>query len=230
MIKITEVTISSLIFRSPEYACFLMKGLEKHTPARYSFYFVANDPTDEMAKWLSENDVPHYIFRNKDPKEWYLKRVYRAWNYAVEMCKTKVIVLINSDMFPSPGWLEGLLKYLTPKTVVTSTLVEPGHTFPVFRGMFKGAFGTSPSTFDEKGFLAFARKITYPGVRKNPGPYQPLAIYKDVFLKVGGYPEGNVGNISGDTICFRKLESMDVENLVSMESVVYHIKEGEGRS
>jgi len=230
MIKITEVTISSLIFRSLEYACFLMKGLEKHTPAGYRFYFVANDPTDEMAEWLSENDVPHYIFRNKNPKEWYLKRVYRAWNYAVEACKTKVIVLINSDMFPSPGWLEGLLKYLTPKTVVTSTLVEPGHKFPVFRGMFKGAFGTSPSTFDEKDFLAFARKIEYSGVRKNPGPYMPLVIYKDMFLKVGGYPEGNVGNISGDAICFRKLESIGVENMVSMESVVYHIKEGEGKS
>jgi hypothetical protein len=139
-------------------------------------------------------------------------------------------------MYPSPEWLEGLLKYLNKKTFVTSTLIEPGHRagLPVFQGMFKGNFGISPKTFNERAFLEEAKRLRWEGARRNPGPYMPLAIYKDVFIKAGKFPEGNLGGtglsnpgIPGDKIFFDKLEIMGVKHLVSMESIVYHIKEGE---
>jgi hypothetical protein len=239
---VSDVTICSLIYKSSEYADFLLRGIKKWTPKGYSFYFIANDPTDELLRHMENNKIPFFLHRNKNPAEWYIPCVYRAWNYAVEKCETPIIVLLNSDMYPSPKWLEGLLKYLNEETVVTSTLIEPAHRagLPVFQGMFKGNFGISPKTFNEQAFLEEAERIRWEGVRRNPGPYMPLAIYKDVFIKAGKFPEGNLGGtglsnpgISGDKIFFDKLEIMGVKHLVSMESIVYHIKEGEeseGRS
>jgi len=241
-IDISDVTICSLIYKSPAYADFLQRGIKKWTPKGYNFYFIANDPTDELLSHMENNNIPFFLHRNKNPAEWYIPCVYRAWNYAVEKCETPVIVLLNSDMYPSPKWVEGLLKYLTKETVVTSTLIEPAHRpgFPVFQGMFEGNFGINPQTFNEPAFLEEANRIRWEGVRRNPGPYMPLAIYKDVFIKAGKFPEGNLGGtglsnpgISGDKIFFDKLDIMGVKHLVSMESIVYHVKEGEdieGRS
>jgi hypothetical protein len=235
-INISDVTICSLIYKSSEYADFFLRGIKKWTPKGYNFYFIANDPTDELLRHMEKNNIPFFLHRNKNPKEWYVPRVYRAWNCAVEKCETPIIVLLNSDMYPSPEWLEGLLKYLNKKTFVTSTLIEPGHRagLPVFQGMFKGNFGISPKTFNERAFLEEAKRLRWEGARRNPGPYMPLAIYKDVFIKAGKFPEGNLGGtglsnpgIPGDKIFFDKLEIMGVKHLVSMESIVYHIKEGE---
>ena len=60
------------------------------------------------------------------------------------------------------------------------------------------------------------------------GTFMPLAIKKDIFLKAGGFPEGNIEGIGGDQHLFYKiLEPMGVKHFTSMGSLVYHIQEGE---
>ncbi len=61
----------------------------------------------------------------------------------------------------------------------------------------------------------------------------PCAIYKDSFVKSGGYPIGNRieknGNITpGDKILFyEKLLPMGIKHYTVFDSLIYHIQEGE---
>ena len=61
----------------------------------------------------------------------------------------------------------------------------------------------------------------------------PCAIYKDTFVKSGGYPIGNRTEksgkiISGDWIYFyEKLKSVGIQHYTVYDSIVYHIQEGE---
>lgn len=247
------IGIVSLIYRSKAFADSTVASLYENTPqlqdGRASFHFVANDPTPELLDHLREKRYPHVVQRNEirsrdelfamgygTPE--YIHRVYRGWNRAIASVPTRtVVVLVNSDHEFSPGWLDGLLKHLTVQRIVTSKLVE--RDFMRFPGSVAGDFGNHPSNFRKQEFLDFVRDLkarsltgTHPG-----GSYMPCAFYRQHAVAVGGYPEGNIAGADfdhvieyGDQHFFRKLSEMiGVEHVTSLDSLVYHYKEGEQR-
>ena len=65
----------------------------------------------------------------------------------------------------------------------------------------------------------------------------PVCMYKNIALYAGLYPEGNIaGNTKeeivsyGDQYFFKKLSSFGVKHYTSLDSIVYHLKEGERES
>ncbi|MBI3638560.1 glycosyltransferase [Candidatus Wolfebacteria bacterium] len=225
-----RTTVVCLIYKSTGYIDFVYNSFLKYT-AGADFLFIANDASDKVKKYLKDNNLPHLIFENKDKEEYYLNRVYRAWNFGGANAPGEVVIFVNSDMAFSPGWLESLLKNMSRERIICSRLVESGKLLSGRTAIMKN-FGGTYKEFDDGAFQAYARKIKKPELRKG-GLFMPCAFYKDVFIKSGGYPEGNRkesdgSETSGDYILFyEKFKSMGVEHFTAFDSIVYHMQEGE---
>lgn len=244
------VSIVSLIYRSRKYADWVYESVHEFTPSLKKgvaeFFFVANDATDDLLAHLEHKGYPHVV--NSNPRRTeddlfklgygtpeYMHRVYRGYNKGITSAAGEVVVLVNSDNYFSPDWLENLLKYLSSRTIVCSKLVEPFNAKygGVFPGAYRCEFGLNPDDFDKEAFLAFGEKVRATGLQLR-GAYMPCAFYKRSAVKVGLYPEGNIAGKSfshvvryGDEAFFQRLGRIGVKQVTAMDSIVYHTKEGE---
>jgi hypothetical protein len=221
----------------------------KYTPKIKSgdaeFFFVANDPTDAVVSHLVEKNYPFILNVNKKLTEEelfskgyglpeYINRVYKGYNQGILHAKGQKLVLINSDNYFSPDWLENLEKYSDMKKVISCTLVERRHEkFGVFPGAIERNFGNNTENFREDEFIDFTYKFKKTGLA--PGyAYMPSLLYKDVAIYAGLYPEGNIASKSkevieryGDVDFFERLKKIGVEHFTAKDSICYHLKEGE---
>lgn len=251
-----KVTIAALIYRSTVYADFVYSQIHKHTPSikegTTEFFFVANDASDEVIKHLVAKNYPFYeqrntvhtpdqLFKMGFGKPEYIHRVYRGWNRCIQEAKGDIVVLVNSDMGFSPGWLENLLKHVSPTTIVSSLLIERGHEklkhFPAWlngTGSIVRNCGKTPLQYNEGAFQAFASSVKKPNHTSVGGVYMPMAFQKDLALKVGCYPEGNLAGASfdqvsayGDQVFVKKLADIGVRHITAWDSLAYHFQQGE---
>jgi len=237
-------SIICLIYKSIEWLKFVYEQVLKYTDmSDKEFFFVANDATEEVLACLREHNIPHYEFNNpvELQAEWYVNRVYRAYNYAASRARGDFLVFINSDMAFSPGWFDNLWKAYNGSNCITSRLVESGKLPSGQYGISRN-FGRDVSSYQEEQFLQFAASISESRV-ENGGLFMPLLIRKDHFEMVGGYPEGSVllGSdiyepviakwgepcISGDTVLMRKLKHKGIIHQTAFDSIVYHFQWGE---
>lgn len=244
-----EISIICLIYKSAPLAQALYESVRKYTPKLASgqaeFFFVANDPSENVMKFLKSHNIPYYVNVNEHLSDErlfgmgfgtpeYMRRVYQGYNFGILKAKGQKVVLVNSDNFFSQDWLENLLKYSDYKKVVCSTLVEPGQDQAgVFPFAVEMDFGRTLDNFREDEFQAFAEKLSKTGYTSG-GAYMPCLLYKDIAVLAGLYPEGNLagktfGEISryGDEYFYDKLREFGVEHITAKDSIVYHLKEGE---
>jgi hypothetical protein len=237
----SPVTVCVLIYRSPAWLSFVLEGLawaRNRTP--YRVMIVGNDAEPQVME-TGRVDVD---FRNIDPSEYYLNRVYRAWNAAVEAAETEMVILLNSDMYVSDYWLDALVdeKLRDPMTLPCSLLVESGRIHSAMPEYVKD-FWTTPDTFRSDEWTAHAASIRQPGKTESGRLFMPVLVNKDEFKRVGGYPIGNVVRpkdhqtvpggkiviISGDKDLFSRYEAIGFKWVTCLGSVVYHAQEGEMR-
>lgn len=244
-----DITIASLIYRSKKYADAIYSSVLEFTPkvrrGEAEFFFMANDPTPELMQHLKGSGYPHFVNYNPHRSEdelysmgygepEYIHRVYRGWNECIRCARGDIVVLVNSDNILSPDWLENLLKYLSPRTIVCSKLVERRHpTHGIFPSAYHREFGSHPDNFNREAFLRFCERVRMTGLEEG-GAYMPCAFYKTGATKVGLYPEGNIAGSSfhnvvdfGDRVFFKKLSRIDVKHVTALDSIAYHFKEGE---
>lgn len=241
-----SVSIVCLIYQSTAWLQFVYDQVLKYTDlSDKEFFFVANDATPEVKKYLHDNYIPHYIFENTEEhkKEWYINNVYRAWNFGAEKAKGDFIMFINSDMAFTPNWIENSFSKYTGRNCVATRLVESGN-LPTGGLCIEKNFGRHLTEYKESEFIEYSENIKINEVHRG-GAYMPLLIKKADFIKVGGYPEGNMklggdifnpvfalkgeDNISGDVVLMKKLSTNDIEHVTSFESIAYHFQEGEKR-
>ncbi|MCD8350254.1 MAG: glycosyltransferase family 2 protein [Planctomycetaceae bacterium] len=244
-----KLSIICLIYRSASLADWVWSSLLKYTPmlarGEAEFFFVANDPTAALISYLHQKQYPFIVNKNVHYTEEqlyqrgyaipeYMNRVYRGYNSGIMHAKGERVVLINSDNFFSPDWLENLSKYSDIKTVISSTLVERRHEkFGVFPSAIEKNFGSDVETFEEDAYVKFTYQIKKTGIKPG-GAYMPCMLYRDVAIYAGLYPEGNLAGKSkeevvryGDESFFDKLAELGVEHYTSLDSIAYHLKEGE---
>ena len=218
-----EVTLVTLVYRSLKWLDFVMEGVEKaKNETRYRWLVVANDASEEVAQ-DPRIDVD---FRNDDPGEFYINRVYRAWNAGVLEAPTQLVVMLNNDMWPAGMWLDELMRERRMKCVPTSLLVESGH-LPSAMPEHVMDFGKTPEEFDREGFRRHAivqRKI---GATEPGRLYMPILVDRQEFLDIGGYPEGNPPGTTGDKDLIRRYTEAGFKHVTALGSVVYHCQEGE---
>src|SRR4051812_37887468 len=239
-----KVSIISLIYQSGRLADWVHDSVQRFTPlierGQAEFFFVANDPTPALLRHLGARGYAHIVnhnvmytddelFRLGYGRPEYISRVYRGYNLGVEQARGDLVVLLNSDNFLSPDWLENLLKYADRSSVISSKLVERHHpVLGVFPGANHAEFGSTADTFDEPAFLAYAARIRKTGL-EGGGAYSPSLIPRDVALEAGLYPCGNIAGGSfdeivryGDEAFFDRLASIGVTHYTALDSISYH--------
>ena len=187
---------------------------------------VGNDPSEEILSdelFLDLGDIYH----DSNPTDHYLTRVYRCWNYCVESSSAEYVCLVNSDMAFSPGWLEALERRLDGRTLPVSRLVEPGFIKPGQHAI-EIDLGRDPRSFPMASWHSLAADLSE-NESHPEGLFMPCVLHRETFLRVGGYPEGNVNGRSGDAILFEKMAATGFHHVTCFDSLVYHMQEGEMR-
>lgn len=244
-----EYSIVSLIYKSPLFADWVYESIMKYTPlvkkGIAEFFFIANDATPNVIQHLNKKGYKFYevnnpilsdkdLFKKGIGKPEYISRVYKGWNQAILKSRGKVVVLVNSDNFFSPDWLENLIKYYDENKIICSTLIERHHpVHGVFPGAIHQEFGNHPLNFEEERFINYTYKIKQTGL-KDGGVYMPCMFSKKKALDVNLYPEGNLAGNSfddvigyGDEVFFNRLKKIGVTHHTALDSISYHLKEGE---
>jgi glycosyltransferase involved in cell wall biosynthesis len=247
-----QVTLISLIYAGVDWLEFaygeLLTLQQELQDGIADILFCANDPSDEIVEFLQSNSIPHIIFRNLNPNEHYLSRVYRAYNHAVTEASGEYCLLVNSDMAYSQGFLTRMLDRRSETALVVGQLVESGTLKPGPLAI-KRNFGKNLQSFNRKKFYRFASRIKGPETKKG-GLFMPLMVNREAFLNLGAFPEGNLepdslsnylkgsepiisrpGDkcISGDAAFFEKAEKNGMQHLTITHAVAYHFQEGEKR-
>ena len=136
----------------------------------------------------------------------------------------------------SSSWIENLLDNLEGN-IPCSRLVESGKLLSGDYAITKN-FGQSVTDLQISEWQKFALKNIKHKIKKG-GLYMPCLFYKEIFVKSGMYPEGNIykdgigtlnGNVikSGDKYFFELLEkNFNLKHMTIFNSLVYHIQEGE---
>lgn len=220
----SSIEIVCLIYKSTSYLQFTIDQLEKYSK-NIPYRFVANDASDKVLQYLIENKIPHTIYKDPTPNDYYISRVYRAWNHGIYSSSKENVCIINSDMAFSPDWLENLSEYDTSKYIPCSLLIESGKMKSKFPAISYNC-GRSPEEYDEDKFLNKAIEIKSSAITPG-GLYAPCIFNKKIFKEIGGYSQKK-GEPSGDKVLTRKLEKYyGLKHITVHNSVVYHIQEGE---
>lgn len=224
-----DVTLAILIYKDPKWLDFVLDSIKRaKTETPYEILIVANDPEPCIANDPRVN----YIHRNADPSEFWVKRVYRAWNKTVDLCTTELIVPLNSDMYVSDYWLDELMAvYRRDRLVLpTSLLVESGANDSRFAEYARN-FGQKPDTFRREEFEAYATQIRKCGQTSVGRLFMPVVFSCELFKALGGYPIGNPDTlVGGDQSVFQALLNSGMRHVTCHGSVVYHVQEGEARN
>lgn len=233
--------VIALVYKSVNYLNFIIDQINKHCQDFYdikvTYRIVANDPTPEVEAALLQMSIPHSIYRDHSPSDYYLNRVYRCWNYAGKSSEADLICFINSDMAFSNNWLLHLFELHEQGFLPTSRLVESGKILSGKHAIMKN-FGRNPNDFNAVDWETFVKNIKMPKMELG-GLFMPVLFDKNQFVDAGMYPEGNIYNngvgtcngravVSGDAFFFQKFEKLTGrKHCTSFNSLVYHIQEGE---
>ncbi|MFQ5842475.1 MAG: hypothetical protein ACE5I8_08570, partial [Thermodesulfobacteriota bacterium] len=210
----------------PQYELdFVMEGVERaKTEITYRWLIVANDATNEVRA-----DPRITIdFQNDNPNEFYINRVYRAWNEGFIFSPTQLVVNLSNDMYVSDYWLDEMvaLKRKDPKTIPCGLLVESGR-IPSAMPEYVKNFGLHPNEFRANDFLAHAKKIRDPG-KEEPGRLcGPTLFDRQEWMDLGMYPEGNPQGIPGDRFLYEKYQAKGYRWVTCKGAIVAHLQTGE---
>ena len=211
----SRIEVVGMVYRSTPFLNFLDQQSVCHR-------IVANTPERSL---MLDYDID--IYMDPKPDEYYLCRVYRCWNYCVESSDAEYVCLVNSDMAFSPGWLEALERRLDGSHLPVSRLVEPGLLRPGQHAI-EIDLGRDPTSFPWGSWVALAADLRSDEVQPG-GLFMPCVLHRETFLRVGGYPHGNVDGVSGDKILFDKMAAAGFKHVTCFDSLVYHMQEGERR-
>lgn len=249
------LTIVCLIYASTEWAEFayaeMLRAMRDLPRGDAEVLFVANDATPEVLAFLASNRIPHIsVETKKHPDEWFINSVYRAYNEGATHARGRFVLFVNSDMGYAPGAVGNLIAKASDERLVASRLVEQGVMESGRHGIEK-SFGASPRRFRRRDFYRYARSIGEERL-EDGGLFMPLAVPREAFMKLGGYPEGNVtpeslqayvesgmpaeiaergeACIPGDAAFIARAAHHGISHVTAFDSVVYHFQAGEMRS
>lgn len=248
-----NVEIISLIYKSVQYLHFIHDQLNSSLCEvggwDVGIRIVANDATDEVITELKNLGINYTIFNAPDPNEFYLNRVYRAFNFCVTSSAYDNICLVNSDCGFSKDWLKNLLKHHDGVNIPCARLIESGKMDSGKYGInlvkYAGHnFGIHPNGFEKDNWMQFAENIKE-DIVKLGGLYGPCIHNKNRFIESGMYPVGNVFMVNGeikfglpndrpiymssDDYYFHEIleKKYGMKHITVFDAPIYHIIEGE---
>ena len=235
-----NLEIVTMIYKSVDYLKFIEYQLNKYSEnfddINVTSRIIANDATETVLNSLKEVSIPYTIYNDPKPNDYYLNRVYRAWNFGGTSSTADLICFVNSDMAFSDNWLKPLVDLHKQNYLPTSRLVE-SEKMPSGDHGYPRNFGRHPREFNEAAWLEFANSFRT-SIVKPKGLFMPVVFDRKEFIDAGTYPEGNiytdgVGTLNGyvdtgDNWFFKKFSQITGrQHVTAFSSLVYHIQEGE---
>lgn len=243
-----NVEVVSLVYKSVDYLHFITHQLKsdrcKVEGWDVGVRILANNASPEVLNELPKLDINYTIYKgNYDANEYYLNKVYRAYNQCVITSNYDNVCLVNSDDGFSKDWLKNLLKHHDGINIPCSRLIESGKMPSGQHGINLGSshFGRHCKEFNQSAFdiwvLEHSEDRILPG-----GLYMPCVFEKKRFIESGMYPCGNVyhngigtyaygGQVlyAGDDFFFHQIlePRYGMKHITVLDSLVYHIIEGE---
>ena len=241
-----NVEIITLIYKSVDYLRFIAEQMKsdrcKADGWNVGIRILAIDATPEVLEELKKLDIPYTIHNNFWSNEYYLNKVYRAYNYAVITSEYDNVVLINSDYVIGKNYLTNLLKHHDGVNIPCGRLIESGKMPSGENAINMGQndFGRSPKNIDKEGFDRWVAENAEDKVLEG-GLFMPVVLERKTFIDSCMYPIGNIYHNgigtadfggryiqSGDDFYFKRvLAKRGMKHITVCDSCVYHIIEGE---
>jgi GT2 family glycosyltransferase len=182
--------------------------------------FVSYGSTDDTHNWLDSLNDHNLKYLYSDES----KTFSDTFNKCAELATQKYIVFCHNDIVVLEGWLENIIKHLTPTTAVTYTTIEP----PIFAGHER------PGKLIRDFGLDFDQ-VNYPELEKlnlevqnqnkdkaTDGAAFFIAQHKETYLKIGGMDNLFSPMFCEDDDLLYRLELFGTKLIVSLDSLVYH--------
>lgn len=177
-----------------------VQALAAHTPEEldYELIFVDNGSTDGTADLLADLEGDVRILRNPENLGF-----AKACNQGAEVARGDILVFLNNDTVPRPGWLEPLLE--TIRTVPRVGAAGSKLLLPDGRIQHAGVIVGSNT---QALHWLYHQANPDPAVLDVPRDFQVvtaacLAVPKAVFGQVGGFDEGYRNGYEDVDLCFK---------------------------
>ncbi len=136
-------------WNSLNYLKVLYKGIKRNTKIRYNFIVHDNGSEDGTREWLKEQGIHHTHSEENTG--------FTGVNGAIAVSDNPYVIIMNTDMYPLPGWDVELFKQLTrfkgrgvDKFTISCALIEPVGNNPEY---VISNHGYDYNSFNEEGLL-----------------------------------------------------------------------------
>ena len=137
-----------------------------------------------------------------------------------EVATKDICMIYHADMYLYPKALDAVEEYLTEKTIVSLTRIEPP-LHPDGPEKLLMDFGIEPEEFNEEGLLEYVKKL--PMTKTTEGIFAPWAFYKKDFQEIGGHDPIFAPQSKEDTDIFNRFQLNGIKFIQTWEGCVYHM-------
>ena len=192
---------------------------------------VADDFSDDGTwSWClhkMHNDPLFKAIRNEGPTR--LGHTILYDRLVNEVATKDVCMIYHADMYLCPGALDSIEEYLTDKTIVSLTRIEPP-LHPDGPEKVLMDFGIEPEEFREDDLLEwFTKPVDSTGgyQPKHNGPtegiFAPWAFWKKDFQEIGGHDPIFAPQSKEDSDIFNRFQLNGIKFIQTWEGCVYHM-------
>ena len=140
-----------------------------------------------------------------------------------EVATNDICMIYHADMYLCPEALNAVEKYLTDKTIVSLTRIEPP-LHPDGPEKILQDFGIEPEEFNEDGLFAYLQATdSEREVKTTEGIFAPWAFYKKDFQEIGGHDPIFAPQSKEDTDIFNRFQLNGIKFIQTWEGCVYHM-------
>ncbi|MGI8893215.1 MAG: glycosyltransferase family 2 protein [Bacteroidia bacterium] len=186
-----------------------------------------NASTDDSIEFVLKNFPGIQIIKN-DKNYGFAE----GYNVALQWVKSKYIILLNSDVEVTPGWIDPLISQMEADERIGA--VQPKIKSWQDKQMFEYA-GAAGGFIDKWGY-PFCRGRIFNDLEEDLSQYNTstevfwatgacMAVRADVFLQAGGFDSDFFAHMEEIDLCWR-IKNLGYKIYCSPDSIVYHVGGG----
>lgn len=194
-----------------------IQSIQKNSSTEYDIVVFVDSDNDGTIDWLESNNIRYSVNTSSEPKG-----IAYGYNRCIEMAQSPIVCMFHADMYMGKGFDVGILKHLTPLSVVSGTRIEPP-LHPKGKEKLVENFGMYPEDFLELAFDNYVeQKIKENTDVTTKGIFAPWAIYKEDITSIGMHDE-RFHSYHEDSDIFNRFILNGYNIIQSWESYVYHL-------
>ena len=181
----------------------------------------SNDGTWDWCLEMMDRDPLFKAIKNEGPTR--LGHTILYDRLVNEVATNDICMIYHADMYLCPEALNAVEKYLTDKTIVSLTRIEPP-LHPDGPEKILQDFGIEPEEFNEDGLFAYLQATNSEReVKTTEGIFAPWAFYKKDFQEIGGHDPIFAPQSKEDTDIFNRFQLNGIKFIQTWEGCVYHM-------